>query len=154
MLVSLHAEPLTLAQANEMVTRWHRHHRKCLGHRFSVGVFGPDGTAHGAAIVGRPVGGGKDQLIVAEVTRLVTDGTPNACSFLYAACTRAARAMGYIRIQTYILAGEPGTSLKASGWQFERLSHPVGWHHDGPRAARTVSEGLADRKQLWALNLR
>lgn len=154
MIQTLHAEPLTLAQANEMVTRLHRHHRKVQGHRFSIGAFSSDGELRGAAIVGRPVGGGKDQLIVAEVSRLVTDGTPNACSFLYASCARAAKAMGYIRIQTYILATENGSSLKASGWQFDRMSHPVGWHHDGPRPARAVGDGLMDRKQLWKLELR
>ena len=41
----------------------------------------------------------------------------NACSMLYAAAWRAARAMGYKRLVTYILDSESGTSLKASGWK-------------------------------------
>jgi len=151
--VSLHIEPLDLAGANFLVARWHRHHVPVQGHRFSIGIFDEDGVPHGAAIVGRPVGGGKDQAVVAEVTRLVTDGTPNACSMLYSAAARAAKAMGYTRIQTYILTEEPGTSLKASGWRYARLSHPVGWHHDGPRPARNIRDGLAGRKQLWQLPL-
>jgi hypothetical protein len=53
---------------------------------------------------------------VAEVSRVATDGCPNACSFLYGAAARAASALGYEVIQTYILASEPGTSLKAAGW--------------------------------------
>lgn len=84
---------------------------------------------------------------------MCTDGTANACSFLYAAAARAGRALGYDRIQTYILADEPGTSLKAAGWKFERMSHPVGWHHDGPRAARRVADHLMARKQLWYCDL-
>lgn len=87
------------------------------------------------------------------MTRLCTDGTPNACSFLYQASARAGKALGYRRIQTYILREETGTSLKASGWKFERLSHPSGWHHDGPRAARKVEPHLMDRKQLWYRDL-
>ena len=52
-----------------------------------------------------------------EVNRLCTDGTRNACSMLYAAAWRAARAMGYKRIVTYILESENGASLRASGWK-------------------------------------
>jgi hypothetical protein len=35
---------------------------------------------------------------------------------LYSACARAAKALGYGRIITYILESESGTSLRASGW--------------------------------------
>ena len=74
-----------------------------------------DNKLHGAAIVGRPVarlGGNPNQVL--EVTRLVTDGTRNACSFLYSACARIGKEMGYLKIQTYILDTETGISLKAS----------------------------------------
>ena len=36
---------------------------------------------------------------------------------LYAAAWRAARAMGYRKLITYILDTEPGTSLRAAGWK-------------------------------------
>ena len=52
-----------------------------------------------------------------EVTRLATDGTRNACSLLYGAAWRVSKEMGFRRLITYILADEPGTSLKASGWK-------------------------------------
>lgn len=52
-----------------------------------------------------------------EVNRLCTDGTHNACSMLYAAAWRAARAMGYKKLVTYILDSENGTSLRAAGWK-------------------------------------
>lgn len=140
-----------LADANAFVERLHRHHKRIQGHRFSLGAETAAGLC-GVAIVGRPVGG-QHQRDWAEVVRLCTDGTPNACSFLYGAAARAAKALGFVRIQTYILRSEPGTSLKASGWKFERLSHPVGWHHDGPRAARRVEAHLMGRKQLWFKDL-
>lgn len=142
---------LELAGANAFVTSLHRHHRKVQGHRFSLGAF-CEGSLVGVAIVGRPVGG-QHQADWIEVTRLCTDGTENACSFLYSACARAGAALGYLRVQTYILGSEPGVSLKAAGWKFERMSHPVGWHHDGPRAARKVEKHLMERKQLWYRDL-
>ena len=48
---------------------------------------------------------------------MATDGTRNACSKLYSAAWRAARALGYSKLITYILDSEPGTSLRASGWK-------------------------------------
>lgn len=69
------------------------------------------------AIVGRPVARGLQDGWTAEVTRVATDGTPNAPSALYGACWRVARALGYRRLVTYTLATEPGTSLRAAGWR-------------------------------------
>jgi hypothetical protein len=71
----------------------------------------------GVAIIGRPTALDLDDGRTAEITRLATDGTRNACSFLYGAANRAATALGFKRVITYIGADEPGTSLKASGWQ-------------------------------------
>lgn len=105
-----------LADANEYVARLHRHHKPVVGHLFSLGaVLGS--TLVGVAIVGRPVARMRDDGVTAEVTRLCTDGTRNACSFLYGASARAAFALGYQRIGTYILASETGTTLKAAGWR-------------------------------------
>lgn len=148
--MSLHIRPLTLAQANAAVSQWHRHHKPALGHRFSVGVFDEAGM-HGAAIVGRPVGGGPQQYVIAEVTRLTTDGTYNACSMLYGACARTAKAMGFLWIQTFILADEPGTSLRAAGWKYDGLSHPIGWDNGNRPRNDVPAEGR--RKQRWRLVL-
>lgn len=52
-----------------------------------------------------------------EVTRLCTDGTKNVCSMLYSTAWRAARAMGYKRMVTYVKQSEGGKSLQASGWK-------------------------------------
>jgi hypothetical protein len=118
--MGLYVIPLTLKQLNDHVAALHRHHKPVQGHRFSIGVM-LGAVLVGACSVGRPVAPKTDPYAVAEVTRLVTDGTKNACSILYAASARAAQAMGYERIQTFILPSEPGTSLKASGWTCEGL---------------------------------
>lgn len=53
----------------------------------------------------------------AEVVRVATDGTRNACSMLYGAAWRACRALGYRRLVTYTLPEEGGASLRAAGWR-------------------------------------
>lgn len=100
--------PLSLGEANELVRKWHRHHGPVVGHKFSVGICDDDGTFHGAAIVGRPVARRLDNGLTLEVTRCVTDGTPNAASMLYGACRRSCFALGYKRLVTYTLASEGG----------------------------------------------
>jgi hypothetical protein len=109
-------ERLDLGEANAFVREHHRHHKPVIGHLFSIGAA-LDGVIVGVAIVGRPVARGRDDGVTAEITRLATDGTRNACSFLYGATARAAFALGFKRIGTYILATEPGTSLSAAGWR-------------------------------------
>lgn len=134
---------IELAEANAFIARHHRHHKRIPWHRFSLGAM-IDGRLVGVATCGRPLGGQcQDRWL--EVTRLASDGTRNVCSFLYGACARAAFALGYARVQTYILKSESGVSLKAAGWQFERMSHPAGWHKRG----RPLPGHLQDRKQLW-----
>lgn len=86
------------------------------GHKFSIGCS-ENGKLVGVVIVGRPVSRHLDNGVTLEVTRLCTDGTKNACSMLYGAAARAAKAMGYKKIITYILESESGVSLKAAGWQ-------------------------------------
>lgn len=108
--------PVGLDEANAFVRALHRHHGDVIGHKFSLGAALLDKIV-GVVIVGRPVSRHRDDGMTLEVTRLCTDGTKNACSFLYGAAARAAFALGYKRIGTYILASEPGTSLVAAGWR-------------------------------------
>lgn len=107
---------IDLAEANAFVARHHRHHKPVVGHLFSIGAVAGDSIV-GVAICGRPVSRHRDDGETIEVTRLCTDGTRNACSFLYGAAARAAFALGFKKIGTYILASEPGTSLTAAGWR-------------------------------------
>jgi hypothetical protein len=145
--LTLKAVPLTCAQANELVLLWHRHHKPVIGYRFAIGVSDACGQLRGAAIVGRPVARAVPQYEVAEVTRLVTDGCPNACSFLYATCARITKEMGFTRVQTYILEGETGTTLRASGWRFVRLTCGGDWNTKARGGRRT--DQPAEPKQLW-----
>lgn len=110
--------PVSLKMANEFVEALHRHHRKTSGHKFSIGCEVNDKLV-GVCIVGRPLSRYLDDGWTLEVLRLCTDGTKNACSFLYYRAARIAREMGYTKIITYILQEEDGTSLKASGWECE-----------------------------------
>ena len=108
--------PISLREANAFVERNHRHHKGVTGHKFSIGCT-RDGELVGVAIMGRPVSRYLDDGLTLEVNRLCTTGAENACSMLYGAAARAARAMGYRKIITYTLDTEPGTSLRAAGWQ-------------------------------------
>ena len=112
----LSVERVTLQEANSFVAMYHRHHKPVIGHLFSLGAAQSNRIV-GVAIVGRPVSRHRDDGVTVEVTRLCTDGTKNACSFLYGACARASFALGFKRIGTFILASEPGTSLVAAGWR-------------------------------------
>ncbi len=108
--------PITLADANAFVQRHHRHHPPVVGHKFSLAAA-KGGRVVGVAIIGRPVSRVRDDGLTLEVTRLCTDGSRNACSFLYGAAARATFALGYRRIGTYTLPSEGGASLRAAGWQ-------------------------------------
>jgi hypothetical protein len=112
----LRVERVGLDEANAFVRAHHRHHGAVVGHLFSLGAS-LDGEIVGVVIVGRPVSRHRDDGVTVEVTRLCTDGTRNACSFLYGASARAAFALGYRRIGTYILASESGASLAAANWR-------------------------------------
>ena len=113
---ALTVRPCSLADANEYVRRYHRHHLPTVGHKFSLAACSEDGAVHGVAITGRPVARNIDDGETLEVNRVCTDGTPNACSCLYGAVRRAARELGYARVVTYTLPEEGGTSLRAAGW--------------------------------------
>ena len=112
----IEAIPIELGEANAFVERYHRHHTPVIGHKFSIGAVSND-VVVGAVIVGRPVSRHRDDGLTLEVTRLCTDGTPNACSFLYGRAAKVALALGYKRIGTYILDTESGVSLNAAGWK-------------------------------------
>lgn len=142
---------IDLAEANAFVTEHHRHHKPVVGHLFSLGAVSvhvdqSDGLLKdkivGVAIVGRPVARMRDDGETAEVTRLCTDGTKDACSFLYGAAARAAFALGFKRIGTYILNSEPGTSLHAAGWRLIGERGGASWSRDSrPRVDKHPTQG-------------
>ena len=107
--------PMTLREADAFVDANHRHHRAPQGGLFAIGLSDGDKVV-GVVIVGKPVARMVADGWTCEVTRLATDGSKNACSMLYRAAWRAARAMGYQRLVTYTLPEEGGTSLRAAGF--------------------------------------
>jgi hypothetical protein len=143
--------PCELKDANAFVELLHRHHPKVLNHRFSIRVVDNSGWTRGVVTVGRPVARKTDQRNIVEVTRLCTDGVRNGCSILYAAAARAAREIGYWKIQTFILDTETGTSLKAAGWSYEGMSFGRdGWHSRSGRSNKAPNVP----KQRWSKVLR
>lgn len=111
----LEIRPITLREANRYVKENHRHNMPTNGHKFSIACYDGDRLC-GVAIAGQPIARKLDDGLTIEIRRVCTDGTRNACSILYGACSRCAREMGYKRVITYTLISEPGTSLKASGF--------------------------------------
>ncbi len=114
--MALEIVPVDFAEANAFVAQYHRHHKPMPGCKFCIGVSDGEKIV-GVAMVGRPVARMLDDGWTLEVNRVATDGTKNSCSILYAAAWRAARAMGWKKLITYILDTEPGTSLSAAGWK-------------------------------------
>jgi len=75
-----------------------------------------DGDTVGVAAVGHPARAWVHDNVLSVLRVAVVEGQPNACSMLYGACSRAARAMGATDLVTYTHEDEPGTSLRAAGW--------------------------------------
>ena len=126
----LRVTPISVQEAKQFVSEHHRHHIAPLSGLFAVACSEGD-TVRGVAIVGRPVARNLQDGYTAEVTRVCTDGTRNACSMLYGACWRAARALGYQRLITYTLQSEPGTSLHAAGWRSVGETSGGSWSRPG-----------------------
>ena len=109
--------PCTISDALAFIGQHHRHHAPSPSGLWAVAAAEGDEIV-GVALVGRPVARMSQDGWTAEVIRLcVLEGHPNACSMLYAACWRAARALGWRRLITYTLPEEGGASLRAAGWR-------------------------------------
>lgn len=139
---------VALSEANAFVTELHRHHPPVVGHLFSIGAF-IDAKLVGVVIVGRPVSRMRDDGLTAEVTRLCTDGTRNACSFLYGCAARAAFALGFLRIGTYTLPNEGGASLRAAGWRL--IGERGGGVWSSPSRPRKPAKYPTQTKLLWEI---
>lgn len=154
--MGLRVIPLTLKAANSYVAEWHRHHGEIPGglDYFRIGCMDDDGVIHGVAIITRPPNRNSDDGVTCEVVRVATDGTRNACSFLYGAAARIARQMGFHRIITYTLDVEPGASLRAAGWKMEKQGIQS-WWHTNQKNGRTVKprDHYGKTKTRWELPL-
>lgn len=137
-----------IRQANEFVAQHHRHSLPTVGGKFAVGAAA-GGKLVGVAIAGRPVARRLDDGETLEVLRVCTDGTRNACSFLYGRVKRIAALMGYRKVITYTLADELGASLKAVGGRVVGEVRPQEW--SVPSRPRKSQDVYGKAKLKWEL---
>lgn len=147
----LQITPINLSEANAFVTKYHRHHKPVPGSKFSIAVSDETGLVRGVAIVGRPVARNSDDGWTLEVNRCCTDGARNACSMLYGASWKAAKALGYRRLITYTLPEEGGASLRGAGWSLIGLRGGGNWNVKSRPRIDTAAE-LRGQKLLWEVN--
>lgn len=141
--MGLELRPVKRDDARPFIRDHHRHHGVPTGFMWAHGVHDDDGVLVGVATVGRPVARELDDGLTCEVTRLCTNGEPNACSMLYGASMRAAKAKGFRRGITYILSSEDGGSLRVAGWTF--LWTVKGRNWDTKSRRRTDKHPTEDR---------
>lgn len=140
--------PCTIRSAQKFVAKHHRHLPRVVGGRFAVAVKSGHSLV-GVGIVGNGprVWEGSGRM---TIVRVCTDGTPNACSMIYAALCRAGKALGYTEAWTYTLPEEPGASLRASGFVDRGFSSGGEWS----RANRKRNAAAcAEPKRRWSRKL-
>jgi hypothetical protein len=145
--MSLCVTPINLDEANAFVATLHRHYKPVPGAKFCIAVSEGD-IVRGVAIVGRPVARMLDNGMTLEVNRCCTDGTRNACSMLYGAAWRAAKALGFARLITYTLPQEGGASLRGAGWTLIGERGGGNWNVASRPRVDTASL-LQGQKHLW-----
>lgn len=136
--------PLTVSAAQWWISGVHRHLPRVQGGLFAAAVLDGD-VPVGIALAANParVWQGTGRIVI---SRVATGGGQNACSMLYGALCRAAQAIGYREAWTYTLPEEPGTSLRAAG--FEDMGLTKGGEHDRPSRRRAPAV-RPDRKRRW-----
>lgn len=131
--VRLRLVPVSLTEARQFVVAIHRHNDPPITHKVSVGIADETGKLRGVGIMGLPIARKNMDGRTLEILRVASDGVPNGCSMLYGALVKVAWSLGYDRVFTYTLEDEPGTSLKAAGWTWDkftekRVDHPWDAH--------------------------
>ena len=148
--MSIYAVPIKLNEAIEHVANFHRHNKPPIGGVFAVGAS--DGSQLiGVAIVGRPVARHLDDGQTLEVTRccVVSNAPKGACSFLYARCWQAAKALGWKKLITYTLQSESGSSMRGAGWKCIaelKANNEAGWQN---RPGREWQSVVGQAKFRW-----
>jgi len=122
----LRLSPINFQDACDYIAIHHRHNKPPTGHKYSIAASLDDAII-GVIMVGRPVSRMLDDGLTLEVNRCCTDGTKNACSFLYGAAWRVAKNLGYNKIITYTLETESGSSLNGAGWIPEKRLIGATW---------------------------
>ncbi len=150
--MTLFAVPVDLEEATHFVASFHRHSQQRLpSYKFAIGCS-DDSNLVGVAIVGRPPRGLQDGFTMNVARNCVIDDAPKGCcSFLYAACWRAWRAMGGRRLITYTLQTESGASLRGAGWRVVAelpARDPASWQN---RPGREWLPTVGQAKFRWEI---
>lgn len=126
-VLPLYLRPWTVKQALPFVAQVHRRQPRIQGALWAVSVR-RDAEVVGCALVGHPARVWMhDHAILCVLRVAVVEGVPNACSMLYGACSKAARAMGADGLVTYTHLDESGHSLRVSGWVRDKQTDGGEW---------------------------
>lgn len=139
--------PWTIRQARPFVLCVHRRLPRVQGGLWAVRVCAEEQT-RGCAIVGHAAREWMSDDVLAVLRVAVLPGTPNACSMLYAACSKAARSMGATGLVTYTHLDEHGASLRASGWIHGGLT--TGGEHGRDGRQRALAIDPLPKNRWWA----
>lgn len=147
----LHLRPWTVKRADAIsfVAKTHRKQPKVQGAMWAVSVR--DGKKIvGVALVGWPARAqSSDEIDTLCVLRVaVKEGYKNACSMLYGACWRAARAMGSDSMVTFTHLEEPGTSLRAAGWIEDGQTDGGEWSRPSRKRGKAID--ARPKRRWWA----
>lgn len=143
----LSLRPYTVKRALPFVAQVHRRLPKVQGAMWAVSVWA-HGEVVGVALVGHPARELMKDHTLAVLRVAVLEGYKNACSMLYGACSRAARAMGADNLVTYTHEDETGVSLKAAGWIYGGLTD--GGEHSRPSRQRAAAVDPKPKHRWWA----
>lgn len=147
--VSLRLRPWAVKHAIPFVEKVHRRLPDRQGCMWAVRCLDGDELV-GAALVGRP--GARllaTDYATLEVVRVaVIEDRWNACSMLYGACSRAARAMGADNLVTYTHGDEHGASLKAANYIDGGLTYGGEW--DRGERQRKLAVDAEPKRRWWA----
>lgn len=144
--------PVTGKRAIAWIAETHRHLPKLQGALFAVGVeeggrLMAVGTAGNPPRVWQGTGRFVITRVAAESVAVAADEHARPyCTMIYGALCRAGKALGYREAWTYTLPEEPGTSLRAAGFEDMGMTRAEEWDRpSGPRSKAVRAEA----KRRW-----
>lgn len=154
----LRLRPWTVKRADALafVEKVHRRLPDIQGAMWCASVR-DEGEIVGVALVGWPSQEQtNDEIDMLRVLRVAVKGAPdgqpplypNACSMLYGACWRAARALGATSMDTHTHLDESSGSLIAAGWTFGGMTS--GGEHSRETRPRKAAKDPRPKFRWWA----
>lgn len=139
-------KPIHIKAADKFVLLNHRHNKAAGNGKFAIGCYLNDELI-GVGIGGRPRSRHLDNGLTFEIYRVCNkEGHKNATSFIYSKMKKIAQLMGYLKIITYTLQSESGSSLRAIGAVIEKnVEHKKQWNDSG---------GIKRNKQAITIQLK